>query len=259
MEHLAPDIWTERVVAQGFPTVSAVIVTPARAFVVDTLTGPQRRAAGARPAAPEDARAAGGGGQHAPPLGPRVRQRRLPRRGHRRPPRLSPPHDRAAEHQPTTRSRPSRPRACPCRTSPSATASPTTCDPETVHLIHAPGHTADSIVVYAERAGVLVRRRRAGVAAAQLLRPRRGADLGADASASSSNCRWTSSCRRTGRRRPKSLIDANERYITEVYEAVAAAKQRRGRAPRPRPARGAVPRRRACAWTPSTRRCTRPT
>ena len=40
MEQLAHDIWLRRVDAEGFPTVGAVVLTRRRAFVIDTLTRP---------------------------------------------------------------------------------------------------------------------------------------------------------------------------------------------------------------------------
>ena len=41
MEQLIPDVWVHRLDAEGFPTISAVVFTPTRAFVVDTLMRPQ--------------------------------------------------------------------------------------------------------------------------------------------------------------------------------------------------------------------------
>ena len=41
MEQLIPDVWADRIDAEGFPTIAAVVLTPARAFVVDTLMRPQ--------------------------------------------------------------------------------------------------------------------------------------------------------------------------------------------------------------------------
>ena len=40
MDQAAGNIWLERVVADGFPTVAAVLATRRRVFVVDTLTAP---------------------------------------------------------------------------------------------------------------------------------------------------------------------------------------------------------------------------
>jgi cyclase len=41
MKQLAPSVWTHDIDAEGFPTASAVIMTPRRVIVVDTLTGPR--------------------------------------------------------------------------------------------------------------------------------------------------------------------------------------------------------------------------
>ncbi len=41
MKQLAPDVWTHAIDAEGFPTLSAIILTPRLAIVVDTLTGPR--------------------------------------------------------------------------------------------------------------------------------------------------------------------------------------------------------------------------
>jgi len=41
MRQLAPYVWAHDIDAEGFPTLSAVILTSARAIVVDTLTGPR--------------------------------------------------------------------------------------------------------------------------------------------------------------------------------------------------------------------------
>ncbi len=41
MERLSEDLWVHRIDAEGFPTITAVALTPGRAFVVDTLMRPQ--------------------------------------------------------------------------------------------------------------------------------------------------------------------------------------------------------------------------
>ena len=41
MNELAPGVWTHGIDAEGFPTVAAVALTPTRAFVIDTLMRPQ--------------------------------------------------------------------------------------------------------------------------------------------------------------------------------------------------------------------------
>ena len=223
MEHLAPDIWTERVVAQGFPTVSAVLLTHSKAFVVDTLTGPLE----------------------AQPVVGLLRQKGHGQRvvvinthhhwdhvygnaafhdadivAHRACPRLM-----VAQRSTSDESVPPEP--------PEGVPLPDVlfgdrvtfdADPETVHLIHAPGHTADCIVVYAARAGILF--------AGDVLEWPLPSFCDREAAET-----WVQTLRRLkqlpvdlvvpahGAPRPKSLIDDNERYIVEVYEAVTAAKR----------------------------------
>ena len=93
MQQLAPAVWAHVIDAEGFPTLSAVVLTPRRAIVVDTLTGPRRHATRSSSSSTRrPATAAVVVVEHAPPLGPRVRQRRLPGRGHRRAARLPAPH-----------------------------------------------------------------------------------------------------------------------------------------------------------------------
>jgi cyclase len=223
VEHLAPDIWTERVVAEGFPTVSAVIVTPGKAFVVDTLSSPQA----------------------VQPIVGLLRQKTHGQRAvvinthhhwdhvygnaafhdvdivaHRACPRLM-----VAQRSTANESVPHEPpEGVPL---PNVTFSDRltfAADPETLHLIPAPGHTTDSIVVYVVRAGVLF--------AGDVLEWPLPSFSDRDAAET-----WVKSLRQLkqlsvdlvvpahGAPRPKSLIDDNERYIVEVYEAVAAAKQ----------------------------------
>ena len=85
VEQLTRDIWLQRVDAEGFPTVGAVVLTGRRAFVIDTLTRPTDMDAGAALLRDEGARPPPSGRQHAPPLGPRLRERGLRGRGDRRP------------------------------------------------------------------------------------------------------------------------------------------------------------------------------
>ena len=223
MEHLAPDIWTERVVAQGFPTVSAVILTPSKAFVVDTLTSPR---------------------DVQPVLG-LLRQKSHGQRvvvvnthhhwdhvygnaafhdadifAHRACPRLM-----AAQRSSSDESVPPEPaEGVPLPGVLFGDRVTFDADPETVHLIHAPGHTADSIVVYAARAGILF--------AGDVLEWPLPSFCDRDAAET-----WVQTLRRLkqlpvdlvvpahGTPRPKALIDDNERYIASVYEAVAEAKR----------------------------------
>jgi cyclase len=223
VEHLAPHIWTERVVAQGFPTVSAIIVTPARAFVVDTLTGPR---------------------DVQPVLG-LLRQKTHGQRvvvvnthhhwdhvygnaafhdadivAHRACPRLM-----VAQRSTSDDSVPPEPpEGVPLPDVTFGDRLTFEVDQETLHLIHAPGHTGDSIVVYAERAGMLF--------AGDVLESPLPSFCDRDAAQT-----WVQTLRLLkqlpvdlvvpahGAPRPKSLIDENERYIVELYEAVAEAKR----------------------------------
>ena len=71
---------------------------------------------------------------------------------------------------------------------------------ENVNLLHTPGHTEDSLVVYLAQARVLLRRRHRRVAAAQLLAARGAGGVGDARFAGSSSCPWSGWCRRTARR-----------------------------------------------------------
>ena len=130
MQRLAPDVWTHAIDAEGFPTLTAVILTSRLAIVVDTLTGPRDMDPVLEFLAAEAGGRAPGGGEHAPSLGPRVRQRRLRGSGHRRPARLSAAHPGAAAGRRRVAAACRRPRASPCPTSPSETASPTADEAE---------------------------------------------------------------------------------------------------------------------------------
>ena len=44
MQQLAPSVWAHVIEAEGFPTLTAVVLTARRAVVVDTLTGPDEMA-----------------------------------------------------------------------------------------------------------------------------------------------------------------------------------------------------------------------
>ncbi len=222
MKQLAPDVWTHAIDAEGFPTLSAVILTPRLAIVVDTLTGPRdmepvveflaAEAAGRRHAVVNThhhwdhvyGNAAFGDADI-------IAQRGCPRlilaemQGGDESLHLPP-----AEGVPL----------------PNVTFGDrlTYADEgETVHLIHTPGHSEDSLVVF--------------LAGSRLL-------LGGD------TVEWPlpNFCQRDGREAwvrtlrqlkqlpvdlvvpahgpamDKQIIDANERYVADVYEAVAAAK-----------------------------------
>ena len=95
---------------------------------------------------------------------------------------------------------------------------------ETVHLVHTPGHSEDSLVVYAHKAGVLF----AGDTVEWPLPNFAQRDAKEE---------WVRTLRQLkqlpaelvvpshGEPTGKTIIDANERYVSGVYEAVAAAKR----------------------------------
>ena len=222
MQQLAPSVWAHVIDAEGFPTLSAVVLTPRRAIVVDTLTGPDEM----RPVvAFLDAEAGDRSrlvidthhhwdhvfGNAAFPGVDIVAQRGCPRliqsqlQGGDESLRLPPPE------------------GVPLPTVTFGDRLTFADEGETVHLIHSPGHSEDSLVVF--------------LAGSRLL-------LGGD------TVEWPlpNFCQRDGRDEwvrtlrglkqlpvdlvvpahgpamDKRIIDANERYVVGVYEAVAAAK-----------------------------------
>lgn len=224
MDELRRNVFTHRVEAMGFPTVSALVVTATRAFVVDTLTRPQDmesvlaaladRAAGRR-------RVVVNTHHHwdhvygnaAFPTNDVV--------AHRGCPRLI-----EAQLRGISESIPAPPReGVPLPTVTFGDRLTYLGDDETVHLIHTPGHSEDSIVVYLDAARVLLAgdtlewplptfAQRDGAAAwvrtlrqlkqlpADMIVPSHGPPMG------------------------KELIEANERYINGVHAKVAELKQR---------------------------------
>jgi len=222
VNELAPGLWTHGVVTEGFPTVCSVVLTARWAFVVDTLTCPQdmepvlaflaARAGDRRVVVVNthhhwdhvDGNAAFPSAdiiaQHACP---RLMQARLA--GGDESLRLPPP-----EGVPL----------------PSVTFGDRLTfsdDEESVHLIHTPGHSEDSLVVYLIPSRALL-----GGDTIEWPLPNFGQRDGM--------AEWVASLRRLnqlpvdvvvpshGPVRGKRIIDANERYITGVYEAVRAAK-----------------------------------
>ena len=222
MEQLAQGVWSHGMVAEGFPTVSVVVLTARRAIVVDTLTGPGDMA----PVLSFLEEEAGDRrllvvnthhhwdhvfGNAAFPGVDIVAQRACPRLI-------------AAELQGGDESVPLPPfEGVPLPTITFGDRLTYTDGDETVHLIHTPGHSEDSLVVF--------------LAGSRLL-------LGGD------TVEWPlpNFCQRDGREEwirtlrqlkqlpvdlivpahgpvmDKRVIDANERYIDGVYKAVAAAK-----------------------------------
>jgi cyclase len=223
VEQLAPDVWVHRIDTGGFPTIAAVALTATRAFVIDTLMSPQDMA----PVLEHLGAHAGGRrivvvnthhhwdhvyGNAAFPGLDIVAQSACPRL--------------ILQHSTTTdESVPLQPpEGVPLPTITFGDRLTYSDDPETVHLIHAPGHSEDSLVVFLAGARLLL----AGDTLEWPLpnfAQRDGKDV------------WIHTLRQLkqlpvdlivpshGPPLGRAIIDANERYISGVFEAVAAAKE----------------------------------
>ena len=222
MRQLAPSVWARVTHAEGFPTLSAVVLTPRRAIVVDTLTGPDEMAEVKDFLASEagDRRVIVVNTHHhwdhvfgnaafpgvdivAQTACPRLIQAEL--QGGDESLRLPPPEgvplptvtfgDRLTYHD----------------------------EGHTVHLIHAPGHSEDSLVVFLAESRLLL-----GGDTVEWPLPNLCQRDGHEV--------WVRTLRRLkqlpvdrvvpahGPAMDKTIIDANERYVDGVYTAVAAAK-----------------------------------
>lgn len=223
MDHLAPDVWTQRIVAEGFATLSAVVFTTSRAFVIDTLSRPQdmqpvldllERRGGDRRVAVVNTH------HHWDHVYGNAAFAGTDIVAHRACPRLI-----AAQSSTADESVPLQPpEGVPLPTITFGDRLSFIGESETVHLIHAPGHSDDSLVVFMARAGILF----AGDTLEWPL---------PNFSARDAKDVWVRTLRQLkqlpaelvvpshGGPRPKTLIDANERYILEVYAAVAEAKE----------------------------------
>jgi glyoxylase-like metal-dependent hydrolase (beta-lactamase superfamily II) len=222
VEHLAPDVWVHRIDAEGFPTITAVVFTPVHAFVIDTLMRPQdmrevnallRERAGDRRVVVINTHHHWDHvyGNAAFPGADIVAQRACPRlivtQGTTA--------DESVPHQP--------PEGVPLPTVTFGDRLTYSDEPETVHLIHTPGHSEDSLVVFLARAGMLF----GGDTVEWPLPNFAGRDAGET---------WVSTLRQLkqlpvdlvvpshGPPMTKEIVDANERYVSGVYGAVAAAK-----------------------------------
>ncbi len=223
MEQLTASVWVHRIDAEGFPTVAAVAFTPKRAFVVDTLMRPQDM----RPVLELLAEHAGGRrivvvnthhhwdhvyGNAAFPGVDIVAQHACPRL-------ILAQGNTADEYVPLQP-----PEGVPLPTITFGDRLTYSDEPETVHLIHAPGHSEDSLVVFLAGARLLM----AGDTLEWPL-PNFAQRGGKDA--------WIHTLRQLkqlpvelivpshGPAMRRTIIDANERYISQVHEAVAAAKK----------------------------------
>ena len=222
MKELAPGVWSHVIDAEGFPTLSAVVFTPRLAIVVDTLTGPAEAAPVADFLASEagDRRvvvvnthhhwdhvfgnAAFGGADIVAQRGcPRLIQAELQSGDESR--RLPP-----VEGVPL----------------PNLTFGDRLSygdDGASVHLIHTPGHSEDSLVVFLTESRLVL-----GGDTVEWPLPNFSQRDGAE--------EWIRTLRQLkqlpvdlivpahGPAMDKHIIDANERYVEGVYEAVTAAK-----------------------------------
>jgi glyoxylase-like metal-dependent hydrolase (beta-lactamase superfamily II) len=222
MKELAPGIWTHAIDAEGFPTVAAVIVTERRVFVVDTLSDPAdmgpvldfvRERAGDRRVVVVNTH------HHWDHVYGNAAFSDVDIVAQRACPRLIQAQLGSADE--SLRLPP--PEGVPL---PNVTFGDRLTyggADETVHLIHAPGHSEDSLVVFLKEARLLF-----GGDTVEWPLPNFGQRDGAEA--------WIRTLRQLkqlpvdrvvpshGAVMGKEIVDANERYITGVYQAVAAAK-----------------------------------
>jgi cyclase len=222
MQQLAPSVWAHVVDAEGFPTLSAVVFTPRRAIVVDTLTGPDDM----RPVIDFLDAEAGDRrrlvidthhhwdhvyGNAAFPGVDIVAQRGCPR--------LIQAELQGGDeslHMPP-------PEGVPLPTITFGDRLTYADEGETVHLIHSPGHSEDSLVVFLAESRMLL-----GGDTVEWPLPNFSQRDGRD--------EWVGTLRGLkqlpvdlvvpahGPAMDKGIIDANERYVVGVYETVAAAK-----------------------------------
>jgi glyoxylase-like metal-dependent hydrolase (beta-lactamase superfamily II) len=222
MKELAPAVWAHVIDAEGFPTLSAVVLTPRLAIVVDTLTGPAEVAPVAEFVASEagDRRLVVVNTHHhwdhvfgnAAFAGAVI----VAQRGC---PRLIQAGLQSGDE--SLRLPPSEGVPLPNVTFGDRLSH--VDDGGSAHLIHTPGHSEDSLVVFLTESRLVL----AGDTVEWPL-PNFGLRDGAE--------EWVRTLRQLkqlpvdlivpahGPAMDKQIIDANERYISGVYEAVAAAK-----------------------------------
>jgi glyoxylase-like metal-dependent hydrolase (beta-lactamase superfamily II) len=222
VEQLAEDVWVHRINAAGFPTISSVAFTPTHAFVVDTLMSPQdmepvldllRERAGDRRTVVVNTHHHWDHvyGNAAFPDVDIVAQRSCPRL-------------MQAQNTVSNESVPMPPaEGVPLPTITFGDRLTYSDGPETVHLIHTPGHSEDSLVVFLASARMLF-----GGDTVEWPLPNLAQRDGMDA--------WVNTLRQLkqlpadlivpshGPAMGKSLLDANERYIAALRTAVSEAK-----------------------------------
>jgi len=223
VEQLARDVWVHRINAGGFATISSVAFTPTHAFVIDTLMGPQdmepvldllRERAGDRRTVVVNTHHHWDHvyGNAAFPGVDIVAQRSCPRL-------------MQAQNTASKESVPVPPaEGVPLPTITFGDRLTYSDGPETVHLIHTPGHSEDSLVVFLASARILL-----GGDTVEWPLPNLAQRDGMEA--------WVNTLRQLkqlpadlivpshGPAMGKSLIDANERYVSGLRAAVSAAKR----------------------------------
>ena len=222
MKQLAANVWAHAIDAEGFPTLSAVIMTPRRVIVVDTLTGPRDVA----PVAGFVAAEAGDRGllvvnthHHWDHVFGNAAFAGADIVAQRACPRLIQAELQSGDE--SLRLPPSE--GVPLPTITFGDRLSFSEDGESVNLIHAPGHSEDSLVVFLSEGRLLF-----GGDTVEWPLPNFSQRGGAG--------EWVRTLRQLkqlsvdvivpahGPAMGKQIIDANERYIAGVYEAVAAAK-----------------------------------
>ena len=223
MLELKRNVFVHRVEAMGFPVVSALVITATRAFIIDTLTRPQDMepvVAALAEKAPGRRRVVVNTHHHWDHVYGNAAFATSDIVAHRTCPRLMELQARAWSE--TT---PAPPReGVPQPTVTFGDRLAYIGDDESVSLIHTPGHSEDSLVVYLDAARVLLAgdtlewplptfAQRDGFAA-WIRTLRQLKQLPADVVVPSH-----------GPAMGKELIDANERYLNGVFEAVAEQKR----------------------------------
>lgn len=224
MEQLRQHLYVQHVVAMGWDIVNAVVITPARVFIFDTSVSPQAmqpvrllvaRFAGTRRVTVVNSH------HHWDHVYGNAEVADLDIVAHRTCPRLI-----DAQSSTTRADVPLEP--------PEGVPLPTVVfgdrltfrDPGgTVHLIHAPGHSEDSIVLYSDEERILL----AGDTLEwplPTLAQRDCRDVYIHTLRQLKQLSPSVIVPGHGKAMGKPLIDANERYISDLYEAVAEAVQR---------------------------------
>jgi cyclase len=221
MEQLTECVWLDHSEAEGFSITTALVVTGKRGFVFDTAASPQAMAGTARLLKEKDGKLrviVVNSHHHWDHVYGNAAFAGHDILAHRACPRLMIAQRRTTEDVP-----PEPLEGVPLPTITFGDRLSFSDERDTVHLIHTPGHSEDSIVLYLDECRVLL-----GGDIVEWPFPTFAQRQGAEV--------WIRTLRRLkqlvvdrvvpchGPTMSKAIIDANERYITEVYEAVAKAR-----------------------------------